>query len=200
MALIGELLVKYGLISHAQLDEALACQKKTKKKLGEILIEKGYLQPKDLFWILSEQADIPFIELKPEMIANQLINLFPKEILYECQALPIFETEKSIYMVIGNPADPKLINKLKQFTDKEIIVSGAAPETIIQMLDNLAAIPSGDKSSGPKGEAQISIRIINQPAEIEILNDTGKIEKKQGRADIIIHIKEFKNRENGRDQ
>ncbi len=55
MSRIGELLHKYGIITRQQLEEALEKQKREKKRLGEILIDLGYLSSKELLWMLSEQ-------------------------------------------------------------------------------------------------------------------------------------------------
>lgn len=74
---IGELLLKHGIITEAQLQEALDVQKKSQRKLGEILLEKGYLNAEHLFWMLSEQADVPYVDVRMEMIDQDLINLFP---------------------------------------------------------------------------------------------------------------------------
>ncbi len=43
MALLGDTLVKSGVITQAQLDEALKIQEKNPgRKLGEVLVEKGF--------------------------------------------------------------------------------------------------------------------------------------------------------------
>ncbi len=42
MAMLGDTLIKNGVITQAQLDECLAEQKSSGKKLGEIVVAKGY--------------------------------------------------------------------------------------------------------------------------------------------------------------
>lgn len=55
---IGEMLIKEGLISKAQLEEALMAQSiEPEKKLGEILIEKGILTVADFEKILLLQIE-----------------------------------------------------------------------------------------------------------------------------------------------
>ena len=54
--LLGELLVQLNLISQDQIDEALQIQKQTKQKLGEILLEKGWVEEKSLIQTLFQQA------------------------------------------------------------------------------------------------------------------------------------------------
>lgn len=40
---LGQLLLRKGIITQQQLEEALAIQRDTKKFLGEILVENGYV-------------------------------------------------------------------------------------------------------------------------------------------------------------
>ncbi|MEO0206559.1 MAG: GspE/PulE family protein, partial [candidate division WOR-3 bacterium] len=77
-SLVGEMFLKSGLISEDQLKKALDLQKEKHKRLGEILIELGYISLNDLVWILSEQASIPFIEIRPEMLDSNLIDSLPE--------------------------------------------------------------------------------------------------------------------------
>ena len=53
---IGELCVNVGLISEKQVKEALEKQKKSKKKIGEILVELGYIRSQELNLMLSVQS------------------------------------------------------------------------------------------------------------------------------------------------
>ncbi len=53
---IGELCVNCGLVTEKQVSQALEIQKKSSKKLGEILIELGYIGSQELNLMLSVQA------------------------------------------------------------------------------------------------------------------------------------------------
>ncbi|RME73868.1 MAG: hypothetical protein D6785_16550, partial [Planctomycetota bacterium] len=55
--LIGELALKKGLINEEQLEEALKYQEKEGGKIGEILIQLGYIQPHDLPFLVSLQGE-----------------------------------------------------------------------------------------------------------------------------------------------
>lgn len=55
-ARIGELLVRGGCATDGHISEALKIQKKNNKKIGEILVELGYVNADDLDRMLSEQA------------------------------------------------------------------------------------------------------------------------------------------------
>ena len=58
---LGDLLVKKGLVNHAVLESAIATQRQTKQKLGEILIAEGHISPQQLRKVLREQRVIKIL-------------------------------------------------------------------------------------------------------------------------------------------
>ncbi|HNX60235.1 MAG TPA: type II secretion system protein GspE, partial [Spirochaetota bacterium] len=57
---LGDILIERGIISKIQLDEALKLQKTTGLRLGELLLKKGIVTEEDLLSSLAEHYDIPF--------------------------------------------------------------------------------------------------------------------------------------------
>ena len=53
---LGEMLLKAGKITVEQYDKSVEILKATKKRQGAILVELGYLIPKDLFWGVKYQV------------------------------------------------------------------------------------------------------------------------------------------------
>jgi len=184
---IGELLVKSGIITEEQLNEALKIQKESKKKIGEILVELGYLSPRDLIWLLSEQASIPFIELKPEVLDAQLIRSFPEKLLYEYCIIPLYEIEGKLYVATGNPNDTEGIEKTKEFTKKQIVVSAAEPEKIIQLLDKFFLAEQSEKIiSENHFISEVNINISKDGAYIEFIDENGDIKNYKIKGNITI--------------
>lgn len=142
---IGELLVKSRLIKKKQLSEALKAQRKSEKRLGEILIDLGYLKSRDLIRMLSKQAAIPFVTLRAQMLNEKLIKAFPERLLYDCTCIPLFETADELHIAIGNPADSTIVNKLGKFTEKKIIPSGAEPKRILQLLNKYFLLDQAER-------------------------------------------------------
>jgi type IV pilus assembly protein PilB len=138
--LIGELLVKSGLVAKKQIEEALKIQEKSKKRIGEILMELGYINSHDLVRMLSKQSAIPFVELEPEMLDAELIKSFPEDILYHYNIIPLYEIHDKVHIAIGDPTNCDVIEKLKNFTTKDIELSGAEPQRIEKLLDKFFLI------------------------------------------------------------
>jgi len=193
MPRIGELLIKNGIISDKQLREALRYQdRKKKKKLGEILIELGYLNTKDLIWILSEQADIPFVEVRPEMLDSELINTFPENVLQDNNVLPLYETDEKIFIAVGDPTNEDAIKKMKKFTTKELVASGTDPEKISQLLNKFFLAQQTEEVIKPEHEGKTVIRFTDKEAIIEFIDPSGKTRKKKGSVKIVVNIQKEK--------
>ncbi len=190
MSRIGELLHKHGIITRQQLEEALEKQKKEKKRLGEILIDLGYLSSKELLWMLSEQADIPFVEIEPEMLDNYLIGKFPQRVLCEHSIVPLYETEDKIYVTLGDPTNSDAIACVKNYTTKEVVVSGAEPEKIKELLDRLFAAQQVEGIEVNRKGRNI-IRIIDNNAKIEFIDTSGKVKMHKSAVEIVISIREI---------
>jgi type IV pilus assembly protein PilB len=61
---LGEILINEGFINKSQLDEALRFQKLSGRTLGDILVDRGFVKESDLYNIIAKQLDIPFVSLK----------------------------------------------------------------------------------------------------------------------------------------
>jgi hypothetical protein len=183
--LIGDLLIRYGIITHDQLVKALEVQKTKKRRLGEILIDLGLLTSKDLIWILSEQADIPFIEVNLEMLNPDLVRRFPEQLLYKNMILPLYETNQAIFIAQGDPSDREKTLAIKAYTDKEINVSGAEPSTIERLLNSFFLVHHLDKVEQQIEEIN-ALHINADTAHIEVINDKGQILCITGSAKISI--------------
>lgn len=66
---LGEILIKQGLITQTQLEEVLRLQKRSNRPLGDILIENNFVQEKDVCDALARQLDIPFVSIRDGSLA-----------------------------------------------------------------------------------------------------------------------------------
>lgn len=134
-ARIGELLIKKGVIIGEQVEEALEIQKEKKLRLGEILVELGYINSRDLTRMLCEQKNMPFMELQSRMLDLNIVNSFPMRFLYKNNIIPLYEIDGVLYVATGDPTNHNIVSKLQEFTNKEIILFGAEPEQIAELLN-----------------------------------------------------------------
>src|SRR5262249_35223900 len=77
---IGGLLVEKGLITVAQLEQALVESKQTRDLLGRVLLRRGYLFDEELARTLAEQHGLPYVSLYRIGVDARVVRLLPREV------------------------------------------------------------------------------------------------------------------------
>ena len=96
---IGELLVQNHVISEAQLQVALSEQRKTGLKLGHQLIEAGYIDEEKFLSFLSQQLDIPNIDLEQYALQPKVVELLPETYARRFRSL-VLDVKNDVAMVM----------------------------------------------------------------------------------------------------
>ena len=73
---LGDLLVKSGDITQAQLDQALALQEGTGERLGTILQKHGFISERQLIDTLMSQLGVEFIDLNTYSIPPEMASRY----------------------------------------------------------------------------------------------------------------------------
>ncbi len=113
---LGEMLVKAGLITPEQLQEALAVQHKNGGKLGYNLIRLGYVREDDITQLLSEQYGVPSINLRHFEIDETVISLVPSEVAQKYMVLPVNRTGATLTIAMADPTNVFAMDDIKFMT------------------------------------------------------------------------------------
>lgn len=144
---MGELLVTGGLISQAQLDEALKRQSQVDEHIGSILLELGYLTMEQLLDFLSSQFGVPAVNLFDMDIDPGVAAMIAPERIKEKKILPLATKSGRLTLAMVDPGDLRTISELEFRLGKKIdpvVVPSFMMDTAIEAL---MAEPSG-KISG----------------------------------------------------
>ena len=136
---LGELLLKEGIISQAQLEKAINIQRQEGGRLGEILIKLEILKEGQVVAILGKQLNIPYFnpgtELKPAVDQN-LEQLIPKDFALRNTVLPLSRTLRSLTVAMSDPLELILIDNLRKVTGCEINPVIATRSDITKATEN----------------------------------------------------------------
>ncbi len=100
---LGELLVYYGKLTDLQLEEALTIQKKTGKKIGEVLVSEGFVTEDDIIEVLEFQLGIPHIDLDKFEINIECATSIPENIVRRYELLAIDKRDDVITVAMVDP-------------------------------------------------------------------------------------------------
>ncbi len=92
---IGDLLIEKGLITPQQLEYALNKRGEEKKPLGEVLVDLGFITWEDITRALSEQYDVPVLEDIPDRISEKAIQMIPRRQSEKLRIVPVNYDEET---------------------------------------------------------------------------------------------------------
>ncbi len=127
---LGKMLLMNGLITVDQLEYALKIQKQKGKKLGDTLVDLGYIQEKDLMKILSTRLKVPFVEIGKIEVKQQACNLLTQDYCLKHIVMPIDLTEKGIVVATTDPMNFFLADDIRLKTGKNVRFVMATQEDI----------------------------------------------------------------------
>lgn len=126
---IGEFLLQKGLLTSEQLQEALVLQHKQgqDKKLGQILIELGYVNKEELCLSLAIQCGYPYINIDHCVIDPDILSLIPENIVKQKQVLPIDKIGDVVTVAMADPLDRAAIDEIQKITNCSVKVFLTTP-------------------------------------------------------------------------
>lgn len=125
---LGEMLVKAGKITPAELDETLKSQVIFGGRIGTNLIEMGYIEEKDLAHFLSIKLGVPYASSEQLMaLSPQVLKLIPEEIVKKYKVVPMGLDKKKLVVAMADPSDFASIEDIS-FITGFIIMPLVSPE------------------------------------------------------------------------
>ncbi len=86
---IGQMLIQRGRIDAAQLESALAHQRRWGGQLGRAVVHLGFISEAALAETVAEQQGVPFVALEGRTVPPQLLSLLPSKLMRTRRVLPL---------------------------------------------------------------------------------------------------------------
>jgi hypothetical protein len=113
---LGALLLRKGLVTHEQLDQALE-QRESGEFLGEALVRLRFCFENDIARVLAEQAGVEFVDIGITSVDHRAVALLPWAQAEEMRAIPVrLHPDGDVSVAVADPTDETLLAKLKLAT------------------------------------------------------------------------------------
>jgi type IV pilus assembly protein PilB len=131
---LGELLVKAGKVSQAQVNEALTLQKDQGGRLGANLVKLGYISEKQLVESLSQHFKVPSVDLNGMEIDDAVVKIIPADICRKYTILPVNKAGATVTVAMIDPTNVFAMDDVKFMTGykvEPVVASETAIRTAI---------------------------------------------------------------------
>lgn len=134
---IGDLLVQNGVLTEPQLMEALDKQKQTRQKLGKTLVTMGYVKEQQFLEFLSQQLNIPLVELNHYAFNQEDVLRLPETQARRFRALVLKEDVDHFLVGMSDPMDIFAFDELQRALSKPIEIAVVSEAQLLQSMDLL---------------------------------------------------------------
>jgi len=101
------------LISPEQLQQLLSLQKRERKPLGELLIERGWVEEQDIYKALSEVLNLEYVDISDAVVSPEVLQIVPEEMAKKYEIFPLFLQDKILHLAMANPLQLEPIQSIE---------------------------------------------------------------------------------------
>jgi len=137
--LLGELLVRDGFVTDAELDVALAEQRLAPSyRLGELLVERGIVSRGVVARLVAEQYELPFYDLGQVDLVPAVVALLDENVARRLSAVPMDSlADGSLQVAIADPTSAVYSDELQRELARPLSFVVASPDAIETVLDRV---------------------------------------------------------------
>ncbi|MCB9858102.1 MAG: Flp pilus assembly complex ATPase component TadA [Phycisphaerales bacterium] len=142
---VGQILVGRGLITEAQIEQAIAEQaaRGHKQLLGEVLIDLGFVTADEVMEALAEAYGVPYAKLTPRLVDPHVMDVLPREYREKHSVIPLFKVRNTLTVAMCEPSNVFLIEEIARMTEctvQVVAVTAADIQMIIGQYVNSANV------------------------------------------------------------
>jgi len=200
---LGDILLQMNEITEVQLKDALNTQSASGKKLGEVLVEKGYITESNIIIALSRQFGLEIVNLDNYAINMDATKVISEKLAKRTNSIPLKIWSDKILVAINDPLNIFDIEDIEMETGRKAEIVLATKVQILNAIEKYMGRRSAEKAVEDFNRENLNnsdlemfdentdLNVINSPV-VRLINSLIKQALKMGASDI--HIEPFENR------
>jgi type II secretion system protein E len=163
---IATLLLDRGLVTKAQLDDAIAQQRATGERLDQVLVKLGMVNHHDVLRVIGSQFHMEVVDLHAIHVPPEILQTIPAKLVYRQNCVPIAKENGTLRVATCDPFDLAVLDELRLLTGCSIEVVLADEEELRKFIrDNYGV--GGDTLDAMSQGLAAPVEIAGEQAEME---------------------------------
>jgi type IV pilus assembly protein PilB len=134
---LGDILIDEGFITEAELMEALEQQKQFDKRLGEVLKDIGIVTEEEIAQALNQQLGFLLLTVADkENIDDDVISLLDESYIKDNRVFPIRKEGQVLILAMENPQDIVVVDEVKEKTQLDVVPRIATPTEMDEVIES----------------------------------------------------------------
>jgi MSHA biogenesis protein MshE len=162
---LGDMLVAQNVISAVQLQAALEEQRRSGRKLGQILIEDRIADESTIADALAQQMKVPYLDLTLDKVSPRIARLLTETQARKFRALPVDEVRGVVRVGMADPTDLSAFDEIQRILARDIDLVVVTETRLTAVVDRLYG--SSEETLGFAKELELSIG--DQPVDLAVM-------------------------------
>jgi type IV pilus assembly protein PilB len=130
-----EILLKKGILSADQLEEAKNVASQSGAKLNDALVKLGYAKAEEVMAAVAEHSGVQFVDLTEMTIPPAVIEMVPESVARENVVLPLSSDGMALKIIMADAGDLTTLQKLEFILNRQLSPVIAPREQIIEAIN-----------------------------------------------------------------
>jgi general secretion pathway protein E/type IV pilus assembly protein PilB len=179
---ITQILLEKGLLTAAQLDEAVALQNSDGLRVDRAIIQLGHLTERQLLEVMAEQLHLPLLNLAEISIDPETLRALPSKIVYRKRLVPISRVNGTLNVATSDAFDLYAFDDIRLMTGLNIQPVLAPQDDIDKLIkahyglggDTLDEMVGADGATGG-GTAEANEDLLEMAQEASVIKLVNEI-------------------------
>ncbi|MEO0321774.1 MAG: hypothetical protein AAF447_02375 [Myxococcota bacterium] len=136
---IGDMLVADGYATVAEVEDALAAQASTGRRLGAELVARGVVTEEEMTQTLSRQLSVPWVSLHRVELTRDLLRLLPRALCLSVRCVPVYRRAvrgkgDTLFVAMDDPTQDAALERLARAARLPVKPMVAPPSEVSEAL------------------------------------------------------------------
>ncbi|HIQ22280.1 MAG TPA: type II secretion system protein GspE [Planctomycetes bacterium] len=131
---LGDQLISAGVLTPDQLEEALRRQSDLGLKLGEALLELGFVSEEQLLPFMARRLSVPTVRLRDGPVDPLVVRLIPKPRAQALDTLALFKVRDTLVVAMAEPLNLQQVDEIERTTGLRVRSVFAPRPSIRRMI------------------------------------------------------------------
>ncbi len=117
---LGSLIVRDRIARPATVRDALVEAQETDRRLGEVMLEHGWIRERDLARLLAEQEKLDFVDLAKVDLDDAAVDLLPESVARRVKAIGYGFANSVLLVAVSDPTDDRGLDEIREAVRRRV--------------------------------------------------------------------------------
>jgi type IV pilus assembly protein PilB len=164
---LGDILLERGYVTEDEVVAALSYQQQTGAKLGDALVRQGTISEEQLAEVLAAQKKLPVLALQDVYPNPRAVALLTEKFIRARQVLPIDFERDALILAMVNPLDVVTVDDVRVISGHEVVPVVATGGSFREAVHYIFSTKGNLDASDPEGAEQSSSKVAEEREHAE---------------------------------